>query len=70
MIRSASGTWSANFTDTVQEVWVTIDDYTGPDPEPDDSFILSNPVVTGGKKVFSKTALNRLKVSGIGRRQQ
>ncbi|MCP4807926.1 MAG: hypothetical protein GY884_21495, partial [Proteobacteria bacterium] len=44
-----------DFSDSVQQVWVCIDDYTGPDPEPDDCFTLANPVVDGGKKVFSNT---------------
>ncbi|MCO4770839.1 MAG: hypothetical protein KDA24_12475 [Deltaproteobacteria bacterium] len=47
-----------DFTDAVQEVWVCIADYTGPDPEPDDCFTLANPTVDGGKKVFSITDMS------------
>jgi hypothetical protein len=42
-----------DFDDTVQQVYATLDQYTGPDPEPDDSFAMGEPVVTGGTKVFS-----------------
>jgi hypothetical protein len=42
-----------DFTDSVHEVWVCVTDYEGPDPEPDDCFTLTSPVVDGGKKVFS-----------------
>lgn len=44
-----------DFDDEVAEIYFSIDDYSGPDPEPDDSFVMSDPVVTGGTKVFTET---------------
>jgi|GEM_PF-1974338 len=42
-----------DFANEVDQVWACIDDYTGPDPEPDDCFTLTDPAVNGGKKTFS-----------------
>ncbi len=46
-----------DFADEVNEVHACVDDYSGPDPEPDDCFVLSDPAINGGKKTFELDTL-------------
>jgi len=41
----------------VKQVHASFDDYEGPEPEPDDAFMLNNPVIKGDKKIFYTDAL-------------
>jgi hypothetical protein len=41
----------------VKQVHASFDDYEGPDPEPDDAFMLNNPKIKGDKKIFYTDAL-------------
>jgi len=38
----------------VNTVHFSIDDYSGPDPEPDDAYLLGTPVISGTTKTFTK----------------
>jgi len=47
-----------DFADEVDQFFACVDDYVGPDPEPDDCFTMTDPVVNGGKKVFTLDTLS------------